>query len=92
MAAQALSTGVSIVLLCALLLACVRIVRARIVEAFIGPIYLEYDRSKESDGCERRAHDASSILFVVTRTRRKVEPVLHSVLYWTVFLDDLFYK
>ena len=76
MASQALSTGVSIVLLCALLLACVRIVRARIVKAFTGPLYLEHGRSSENDECERRAHDASSIIFEVMRTRREVEPVL----------------
>jgi alpha-tubulin suppressor-like RCC1 family protein len=91
MVSQALSTGVSIVLLCALLPACVRIVKARVVKACTGPLYLEHGKSREeNDECERRAHDASSIIFVVTRTRRKVEQVLHSVLDWTICIGVLF--
>ena len=83
----------SFVLLFPILLACVRLVSTYFVESFAVPIHFEQGRSRENK-CERIfVNKALNIIFVfMMRTRRNVERVIHSVLYWIIFLNDLFYK
>ena len=94
MAPQALSTGVSIVLLFAIFIVCVGIVRACVAKAFRGCIYCDQGRSRVIDECERIFVEALHIVIFVfmMSTRQNVERVLHSVFYWTIFTDVLFYK
>ena len=94
MAPQALSTGVSIVLLFAILLVCEGIVRACVAKAFRSCIHCDQGRSRVIDECERIFVEALHIVIFVfmMSTRQNVERVLHSVFYWTIFTDVLFYK